>query len=308
MNIASIDIGTNTVLLLIIEYNQELKFYKTLRNELRMPRIGKGLSLDGNISQEKISELNHVLIEYKSIIDGYNVGETLVTGTQALRSAKNSSQVFKEVLNLTGYKIRILTGNEEAHLSFLGSTNDIDSENEFLIIDIGGGSTEIILGSKEKIKFKKSFKIGAVTVKEQFLISDPPEHSQIQLLEVELKKIFLEIQEFQQHKFTAIGVAGTPTTLSGISLGLVEFDSNSLEMSNLTKVSITNSIAQFSRMKSVEIEEKWSNLMLGRGDLILGGSLILLYILRLLGLDNILVSTKGLRYGVVYEYIRRRNQ
>jgi len=213
MKIASIDIGSNTVLLLIAEVDIKTKRLNPLLNEYRMPRISRGLNSSNVISESSVESLLTILKEYKRIIEKHNCSEVLINATQALRVAKNSDRIITDIKNELGFEVNIIPGNREAYLSFLGAQSGFEQNNSALVIDIGGASTEIILGYEENISFQKSFPIGVVTLTEKFL------HDEIKnknLLEAEknIAEVLNELNGLELTNSSVIAVAGTPTTLA----------------------------------------------------------------------------------------------
>lgn len=303
MNVASIDIGTNTVLLLIAEFDIKHRTLKPLLNVHRMPRIGKGLLPGSNISSEKIMELKRILREYKEITNGYDVEASILTATNAFRIAANSKQIVSEVKDELNYDIKIISGEEEADFAFLGATFGITTDRNFLVIDIGGGSTEIVAGSMNNIKFRKSFQIGSVSATEEFLPGDPPDSSQIENLNNHLLSVFRILEDVDFNDYYPIAIAGTPTTLSCIKHNLADFDYNIIELSCLTLDEINSISKQLSYLTSNEIDTKWSKIMRGRADIILAGSIILSVILKTLKIDKVYTSTKGIRYGAIIQHL-----
>ncbi|MCH7774583.1 MAG: Ppx/GppA family phosphatase, partial [Bacteroidetes bacterium] len=146
MIIASIDIGTNTVLLLIAEVDETSFEITPLLNEYRMPRIGRGLKLTENITADRIKKLFTVLSEYQSIISKYNVDDVLVTATNALRIAANSVEIVERIKKQLLWNVNIVSCKLEAEYAFLGVVPFPIKNKNNLVIDIGGGSTELILG------------------------------------------------------------------------------------------------------------------------------------------------------------------
>ncbi|MBS4035655.1 MAG: hypothetical protein KGZ85_14390 [Ignavibacterium sp.] len=303
MNVASIDIGSNTVILLIAEINRLNKTFIPLLNVHRMPRVSKGLIPGSPIRSEKISLLKSVLSEYKILIDEYRVEKVIAKATNAFRIASNSREIIDEIKNEFNIEVQVITGDEEAYYSFLGATSAVNHKNEFLIIDIGGGSTEIITGSKKILNFRKSYQIGAVSATEKFFEGDPPKLEQVKLLNYHLSKIFNEIEGINIKNNFPIAIAGTPTTLSCIKLGLLDFDEKIIELSELTLTDLNEISYKLSLMTSDKIKVKWEKIMRGREDIILAGSLILLNILKILKLDKVYTSTKGIRYGAIVKYL-----
>ena len=134
MNIASIDIGSNTVLLLIAEYNETTNEIKTILNRYRMPRISKGLKTTGFISNEKISELFKVLEEYDDEIKGNNCKAVILKATNAMRIAKNSAEIKKAIKDKFNFDVDVVAGEEEARLSFIGASSAVDNKENKLVI------------------------------------------------------------------------------------------------------------------------------------------------------------------------------
>lgn len=303
MTIASIDIGTNTILLLIVEADLETKSFTLLRNEHRMPRIGKGVKTGIPISDEKIKLLKSILHEYKVIIESYGTEKVILTGTNIFRIASNSSDIINQVYEEFNYRINVISGDEEAYYSFLGATSGINDYNDFLIIDIGGGSTEIISGSRENIRYKKSFQVGAVSAREMFFLSDPPTAEQVGKLEIYLNNLFIELWHLSTKGKYPLAIAGTPTTLSAIKHNLTNFNEKIIELSELNILEIKEIIDNLSTMTSTEIRKKYPKIMLGREDIILAGSIILLKFMQITNLNKVYTSTKGIRYGAVVKFL-----
>lgn len=303
MNVASIDIGTNTVLLLIAEFDFKHRKLKPLLNVHRMPRIGIGLLPGSNISSEKIVELKNILLEYKAIIKSYNVEQLILTATNAFRISANSNQIVNEIRNEFNFDIKIISGEDEANYAFLGATFDITLDREFLVIDIGGGSTEIIAGSMNNITYRQSFQIGSVSATEEFLPGNPPDSSHIEKLNHHLQSVFRSLKKNDFKECYPIAIAGTPTTLSCIKHNLTDFDYDTIELSCL-KIDEINSISnQLSILTNTEIDSRWSNIMRGRADIILAGSRILSVILSTIKIDKVYTSTKGIRYGAIIQHL-----
>lgn len=303
MNIASIDIGTNTVLMLIAEIDISCRKINPIGNYYEMPRIGKNVKNTGVISEEKITELKSILKEYKSIADSYNCRTIIVSATNAFRIAENSNSIINNIIKELGIKIEVINGDTEAKFSFLGSTFEHRSENDKLVIDIGGGSTELIFGSKKNLVYNKSFQIGVVSLTENYFPNQPISLNNIDEAEHFLNNTFSEIKnEIPTGVFT-IGVAGTPTTLSCISQNLKEYSDKNVENSEIDLDNILEIMNELKLMSIIDIRNKFGSVVKGREDVIFAGSLILTVIMKLLEIHKISVSTKGLRYGAVVNYM-----
>ena len=233
MIVASIDIGTNTVLLLIARISNDSKI-ETLLNEYRIPRIGKGLLPGKKITEEKVKELFAVLEDYSEIIKRHNCERIIVTATNAFRIAANGVQIANEIREKFNWTAKIVTGFEEARLSYLGAISGVDTGREMLVIDIGGGSTELTFGKGPEMSFRESFKTGVVSASEKYFLNDPPLKTEIEKFRNELSILFKKIKNLDYAPESAIALAGTPTTLACIKKKLEQFDENLVEGSILS--------------------------------------------------------------------------
>ena len=174
-----------------------------------------------------------------------------------------------------------------------------------MIIDIGGGSTEIIFGHKNKIEFKQSYLIGAVSLKESFVTNDPPSSQEISYLDSFLSDEFFSLTHRIPKTFEAIAVAGTPTTLSCIKQKLKYYDESKVEGSLLSLKDLIKLKKNFIGMTAKEIKSKFGTIVKGREDIILIGTLILINILNVLDIRNVYISGKGIRYGALINYLNK---
>ena len=307
MIVASIDIGTNTVLLLIAEVNKGTKEILPLRNEYRMPRIGQGTNTNGIINPGKVKLLYDVLKEYEILIKKYNSELVLVTGTNALRIAKNTPEIVNDLKRLFKFNLEVINGDVEAEYAYLGATSAIDAYSSSMVIDIGGGSTELIFGNKSGITFKTSLPMGSVSATEQFLKSSPPLKSEIASLKEEIKKL-LKILNENKTPYTVVAIAGTATTLSCMNLNLKEFDENKVEKSKLSSDELKSLINKMSQFSATEILEKYGPVMKGREDIILAGAIILSEIMKYFGINKLIASSRGIRYGAIVKYLDTVNK
>ncbi len=303
MIIASIDIGTNTVLLLIVDVNIQQKKFKTILNEQRIPRIGKGLQSGKEISKERILLLLKVLQEYQQIIKKYNCEKVLVTATNALRIASNQKQITNLIKGEFGFETKVVSGEEEAQLSFLGAAGK-DNDKKSLMIDIGGGSTEITFGKGNQILFNKSFNAGVVSGTENYLIDDPPAKFQINEFTSQLETTFKEFSNTNNFDpDEVIAIAGTPTTLACIQQNLTKYNEEKIEGSILKKNDVKLLVDDLSNMSSFDIKDKYKAVVSGREDVLLAGTIILFKLMEILNIDSVKVSTKGIRFGAVEKYL-----
>lgn len=305
MTIASIDIGSNTVLLLIAKADTKNHKITPLLNEYRMPRLGKGLKPGGKIEDEKIQLFFEILSEYKNIIEKYNCEKILLTATNAFRLASNSKEIMKLVKEKFGYDIDIISGEVEAELAFLGALSAFDSNDiSSLVIDIGGGSTELILGNGNSIEYRKSFQTGSVSATEQYLLSKSPTEIEIINIDKFLNKTFAEIENNLAPQRT-IAIAGTPTTISCMLQNLKQYIEEKVEGSIINAFELKGLTEQLKFLTPLQIKERYGEVMQGREDIILAGAFILLKIMELLKLNEVIVSSRGIRYGAIAYYLKK---
>lgn len=305
MHIASIDIGSNTVLLLISEINLRDKTLNALRNEYRIPRLGGNLKPGSPLMEAKIAELLGILRDYKKIIDDYGCSEVLAIGTNALRIASNSREVLKLAEEETGIKTEVITGEKEARYSYLGASAEYPHDQVSLVIDIGGGSTELTIGKGEEIYFSKSFQIGVVSLKEKYMIQDHEPQSVRKEMKEYSSGVFSEVFGKDFNIGRAISIGGTPTTLYTIINKLPQFIESQIHGREISKTQLTACTDELINLTPHQIITAYPAVTPGREDVITAGAVIMESLLEGLNLPSFLVSTKGIRYGVVYDYIFR---
>jgi exopolyphosphatase/guanosine-5'-triphosphate,3'-diphosphate pyrophosphatase len=303
MIVASIDIGTNTVLLLIAEVNKFTGKIIPLINEYRMPRIGQEIKQTGIISNRKLALLYDVLSEYDKIIKKHKCEKIIVSGTNAFRIAGNTSDIIREIKDKFNYDLNVISGEEEAEYAYLGAISNISRSTDLSVIDIGGSSTEIIYGKCFNIISKKSLQLGSVTGTENFLRTAPPNESEIMKFKDEILKLFSTINmKFIPEQIIAI--AGTATTLVCMKSGLREFQEDKVDNSLITIGEIENIIKDLMQLNPAEILNKYGSVMRGREDIIFAGAFILYQFIKYFGIKNVIVSTRGIRYGAIIKYIK----
>ena len=301
---STIDIGTNTILMLIAEY--ENGSIKTILDIQRVPRLGKGVDANRNILPESIQKAIDILVEYSDISEDHNSEKITATATSFIRDSHNKEEFLNAVRLNTDIEIEILSGSDEAKWTFAGGVYDkLGTGARLTTIDIGGGSTEITTTSSpvssihELLKLQlsgKSMNIGSVRINEKFLNHHPPTFDDIMNAENFINEHLKEI-DFDISGTELIGVAGTVTTLGAIVLGLNKFEASKVDGLNITITEIENVLG---RLTPLPIEELYGmgDYMTGRADIVIPGILILKCFMKKFGFDKVKVSTKGLRYGV----------
>lgn len=292
MRIAGIDIGTNTILMTIADYDGNN--LKIIRDEHSLARLGQNLNQTGLISEQALDRAVKILNNYKLICENLNVDRINAAGTSAMRDAKNSGEVLKILSETLNNNIRVLSGSEEANISFLGTVED---DQESMVVDIGGGSTEIIHGKETNIFNHISIQMGAVRLAEKYLLPHPPEPDKIQSAITSIRQD-LDSVKFACDDCKLYAVAGTPTTLAAISLGLKDYDREKVHLYKLSKNKINHLVDLLFKTSLNDIIEKFGvNPM--RADVISAGGLILKLIMEKLEKDSVIVSANGLRFGLI---------
>lgn len=290
------------MLLLIAEVDLVAKKLIPLLNVYRMPRISEGINDSKVISASSINDLFKVLNEYKNVIEKHKCFKVFVNATQALRVAHNSAKIISEIKSKFEFEVKIISGKDEAYLSFLGAQSGFDLDNIVIVIDIGGASTEIVLGRRTDILFQKSFPIGVVTMTEKYL-TQPIDDTDFKILEQYINGVFNELSKLESTDADVIAVAGTPTTLACAKQNLFEYSDKKVEGFKLNKNDLLDFISVFKSISNQAIRNKYGNIMEGREDIILAGTVILNSALQLLGKESLYVSGLGLRYGAIIDFI-----
>lgn len=298
---ASIDIGTNTVLLLVAEIKDgEIQ---PIEEKQRIPRLGKGVDKEKNLHPDSIQRVLEYLLEYKQYLDkNYPevTSKTIVTATSAVRDASNRGEFLQLVKQKTGWTIQLLSGSEEAQTTYSGALSVLKdrAEKSNLILDIGGGSTELAFGTGLELKDAVSIDMGSVRFTERFFEDNPPNEDQIAEAVSEVQK-FLSSQNKPDGEFDLIGVAGTITSIAAIDLDLEDYDVDRLNGYYLQRSTVEALIDEFSKKRWQKIEEDYPKFLKGRGEVVLAGILILREVMDWCGRESIITSTGGIRHGIL---------
>ncbi|MBI2416543.1 MAG: hypothetical protein HYV28_01310 [Ignavibacteriales bacterium] len=302
MQIASIDIGTNTVILYIAGISVESERIKTITNSYTIPRIGKNVGTTGLISQEKILRLIEILNSFQKEIVRYDCEIVLAGGTYPFRTAENVPQVIAAIKEQTGITIDILSPETEAAYSFLGASYIGSARQKPVVIDIGGGSTEISYGASRILLYRKSVPFGAVNLTEKFFTNGIVSPERIAALQLHVRDVLCNEFSIDFTITNCLAIAGTPTTLAAMNAGLLSFDEMLIDGRILTKNEIDFFIPELASLSPAEVLQKYGSIVAGREDVLLAGTIILSEILRFLKIPELQVNAKGLRHGAVFEY------
>ncbi len=296
--VASIDIGTNTILLLIAKV-EEGKL-KPLFEMETIVRLGEGVQKNGVLSEEAMKRGFQTLAQYLEQCQTMGVQKIFAVGTSALREAKNSDHFLKMIQEKLDLSIEIISGEEEAQLSFLAVARDLkELKKSTLVIDVGGGSTEFILGKGDQITQWVSLPLGSVRFTEQFLFSEPAQKGEWEIMEGEIRKLLPKIPH-PQGPLSLVAVGGTATTLASVEQGLAEFIPEKIHHFVLKKEALRNQLHLY-RSKTINERRKIPGLPPARADVVLAGGAILYMAMEELNCPSVLVSCHGVRYGLLYK-------
>jgi len=298
MRVGAIDIGTNTILLLVADIQPDGTLV-VVRDEHAIARLGKGVDSRHMILPETFARAVEFLQPYQSIMSAEHVDVVTVCGTSFLRDAQNKNEFIESVQQKLGLQIRVLSGDEEGDLTYLGGISEFRTaarKSDFAVLDIGGGSTELTVGTDSTVSHRVSFDIGSVRLTERFLKTSPPVSGG---LESAREYIRTHLQRLAHLPASArlIGVAGTLTTLAAMELNLKHYDRNAVSGHVLTSATIHKVFEELSTKNLDEIKT-YPQILPARADILLAGILILREILDTLEREEITVSDRGLRFGM----------
>jgi exopolyphosphatase / guanosine-5'-triphosphate,3'-diphosphate pyrophosphatase len=301
--VAAVDIGTNSVRLLVADVDgtspREAKIVP-LDRRMRITRLGQGVDGTRALAPEAIARTVAVLREYRDALTEHGVTQVRATATSAARDASNRDEFFTAAHDALGVMPELLSGEEEAALSFLGATADLESAAPYLVVDIGGGSTEFVLGTDAPVGLV-SLDMGCVRITEQFIHSDPPAPEELSNAVAVVRDLVAEVPRVipgALDAVTLVGLAGTVTTVAAVEQGLPEYDPERIHHFRLTREAAED---VFRTLATESAEQRRHNpgLEPGRVDVIVGGAAVLVGIFRVLGFDDMLVSEADILDGLV---------
>lgn len=296
MQYAAIDIGTNAVLLLVM--TDEGRLHEVF-DASTITRLGEGLLATGNISAAAMERTLAVLERYLRLMSEHGVTDVICFGTAALREAGNSAEFVRLARDRLGLDVRVISDRDEAFYTYL-SLRDVAFavDGQFVAVDIGGGSTEVIRGSREAFKGYVSLPIGTVKLTERFVRHDPPSDTEMESLVRAVREALVGVP--REACDAVVGVGGTVTTLAAIVLGLPGFDKQRIEGARLSGATISGVIG---RLKLLPSKERLHvpGMERGREDILLQGIILMREIMTHFQQDELIVTTKGARHGFIYE-------
>jgi exopolyphosphatase/guanosine-5'-triphosphate,3'-diphosphate pyrophosphatase len=305
MRVAAIDCGTNSIRLLVADVPPEGPATDLLRR-MEVVRLGQGVDATGRLAPEAIERTRVVLAEYAAQARELGVERVRMVATSASRDAANRADFEQMVRTTLGQLPDVVTGVEEAGLSFLGATASLTGITApYLVVDIGGGSTEFVLGDEAGVRAARSVDIGCVRLTERHLRSDPPPPDEVQGAEADIRAaLALVAAEVPVGEaVTFVGVAGTVTTVAALALGLPRHDADAIHGSRIPVAAVRSVAAGL--LTATRAKRAASPVMHpGRVDVIGAGSLILRVVMDAFDLDEVVVSEHDILDGIALRLAR----
>lgn len=307
MRVAAVDIGTNTVLLLVVESGGEQGAVRVLADRAEITRLGEGLDRTKRLSPAAVERTCACLATYAEEARLLGVQRIAVVGTSAMRDAPEAGPLKAFVRSAFGVDVRVITGMQEAELTFRGALRGLPAEPEGsrTVFDIGGGSTEVLIGrvapGRVQTEYAESFDVGSVRMRERCLHGDPPAPEDILALRELLARRFQGIRPLPP-RTTPVGVAGTVTTLAAVAMGLAPYDGTRIHGMRM-ETRVLEALA--TRLASLDTEARKAIVGMEpkRADVIVAGAHIALALLEQWKAPAFLVSDGGIRWGLVEQLL-----
>jgi len=295
--VAVVDIGSNSTRLLIADVGDER--VDEVERQSRVTRLGRGVDLSGQLATEAIEAACEAIADYVSLCREQGVEKIEAIATSAVRDAANGEAFVAELRERFALTARVLDGEEEARLTYTGATFERSPAQPTLVVDIGGGSTELVVGTGDQISFYASLQAGVVRHTERHIMSDPPTPTELEALAADARSLIVTAIDANPAAAAQAGiaVAGTPTSLASIDLGLEPYDPSQVHGRTLDLETIQHLLSQLASSplaKRIEI----AGMHPDRAPSIVAGVVILVETMRAFGLKRVEVSEHDILYGV----------
>jgi exopolyphosphatase/guanosine-5'-triphosphate,3'-diphosphate pyrophosphatase len=294
--VAAVDIGTNSTRLLVADVDDSN--ITDVERRTRVTRLGEGVDKRRRLLPVPIARVRNTLSDYRRIAEQCGAERTLAIATSAIRDAENGEAFLGEVEWSYGFATRLLSGHDEALMTYRGVTAARSVEAGTLIVDVGGGSTELIAGEPDGVRWHDSLDIGSVRLTERFLHTDPPAADELVACAAAVRALLAERvpDEIRERTTAAIGVAGTITSIAALALGLDEYDRERVHGARLTAGALGEQLDQLAALPVSERREL-RPLDPERAPVIVAGALIARETLSFFGLDALEISERDILDG-----------
>ena len=299
--VAAIDCGTNSLRLLVADVDTVAGTLVDLHRQMEIVRLGEGVDRTGRLGDDALARTFAVCDRYAEILRDLGAQQVRFVATSASRDAENRDDFVSGVLERIGVEPEVVTGDEEARLSFTGATRGLTgAEAPYLVVDIGGGSTEFVLGTTEPVA-ARSVDVGCVSLTERHFTSDPPSRDQIDALVADADAAISRAAEVVPlaEARTLVGLAGSVTTLTAVALGQTEYDASAIHGARISAATV----AEWSDRLLAMTHDERSRIPVihpGRVDVLNAGVLVLRRILDRTGLPEVLVSEHDILDGIAW--------
>jgi exopolyphosphatase/guanosine-5'-triphosphate,3'-diphosphate pyrophosphatase len=293
---AVIDIGTNTLLLLVVERRGDELV--PLADLCRFGRLGQGLDASKRLAPEAIARSLEICRDYRRVMDAHGVAAPRVIGTQALREAHNAHDFVGPAEQLLGAPIEVIAGEREAQLAGLAVARTLPELRDYVVVDVGGGSTELITVADRRVVSAVSVKLGAVRLTERHLHADPPTADQLAALTRDIDAQLAPLA--LAHGTPVVGTAGTATTMASLALALTTYDAAAVTGLRLSPAQVD---AQLAMLCAATVAERRAmpGIVAERADVIAAGVAIYARVVHRLGAPELITCDRGIRWGLAYE-------
>ena len=298
MRVAAVDLGTNSTRLLVADVDDHS--IQEVTRLTKITRLGEGVDERKRLLPAPIARVRNVLVDFRREAEQLGAERTLAVATSAVRDAENGEAFLGEIEWSYGFQTRLLTGDEEAQLTFRGVSLGRDVAEDTLVVDIGGGSTELVVGGADGLRFHDSLDLGCVRLTERFLHSDPPTEEELAACGAAVRDLLAERVPQDVRPETAIGVAGTITSLAALDLSLAEYDPDQVHGHLLSREGV---LAQLERLASLPLAERREIPALDpdRAPVIVAGAVILREALENFSLAGLEASEHDILDGAALE-------
>ncbi len=302
MRVAAIDIGTNTVLLLVAEKRADGTIV-ALEERATITRLGQGVDKTRQLAPEAVERTNACLSDYAAVTKQLGVEKVAVVGTSAMRDAGGGEAVRAHVKTQLGVEARTISGDEEARLTFAGALSGLPlDERSVVVFDIGGGSTEVVHGDRGgNIRFAHSFDVGSVRLTERHVKNDPPTAEEREAATQTARDAFGSLPAFGDAH--VVGIAGTVTTLAAVSLEMREYDGAKVHGHRMKTSELARVVRDLSAVP-LDVRKDIAGLEPKRADVIIAGGLIATAFLERVGANEVTISDRGVRWGLAEDLVR----
>ena len=289
-----VDLGTNSTRLLVADVDDGA--VREVDRRLTITRLGEGVDERRLLLPTALARVRNTLSDYRRALQASGAERTLAVATSAVRDAENGEAFLGEVEWSYGFDTRLLSGHDEALMTFRGVSAGREVADGTLVVDVGGGSTELVLGGPAGVAWHDSLDLGCVRLTERFLRSDPPEPAELDAARAQVHALLAERVPADTHPTRAIGVAGTVTTLAVLSLGLDEEDPALVDGHELGSAWIAGQVERLAAMPVEEIR-RLRGMHPDRAPVILAGAIVLAETLDHFGLEALEVSEQDIMHG-----------